>query len=129
MFKLLFLLVIFVVIFVFKIILAGIGTVSVLVNKRGAFENFARQFLKHTEQAQWVLKPCLAQLIDKVLNYSNIRNYKITDTLDVLEATLRHCVIKINEKDLCNLPQQTHYLPEADGFILATEFLNENNIK
>lgn len=129
MIKFLLFLIIGIVIIVFRLFSAAIGTVSLAINKKGTFENFAHQFLKHTTKSKWVLKPYLPQLIDKILKYSDDRNYKIPDILDVLEATLRACVVKISPDDLSNLPQQLHYLPDADGFIIATEFMEENNIK
>mgnify|MGYP003304509612 CR=1 FL=1 len=102
MIKFLLFLIIGIVIIVFRLFSAAIGTVSLAINKKGTFENFAHQFLKHTTKSKWVLKPYLPQLIDKILKYSDDRNYKIPDILDVLEATLRACVVKISPDDLYN---------------------------
>lgn len=105
-----------------------VGCLSLAVNKRGTFINFAMQYLKHADISYAVLLPHLPRLVDMVFEYSKEHHYQLADELDVLEASLHNCVIKIAENELNLLPYNNKPLPVADGFIIATNFMKESNI-
>lgn len=105
-----------------------IGGLSLAINKRGTFINFAMQYLKHADVSYAYLVPHLPNLVDMVFEYSKERHYQLADELDVLEASLHNCVMRIAEKELSLLPYDNRPLPIADGFIIATNFMHENNI-
>ncbi len=105
-----------------------VGCLSIAVNKRGTFINFAMQYLKHADISYAHLIPYLPKLVDMVFKYSKERQYQLADELDVLEASLYTCVMKIAENELNLIPHNNRALPMADGFIIATNFMNENNI-
>ena len=105
-----------------------VGCLSVAVNKRGTFINFAMQYLKHADISYAHLMPYLPVLVDMVFEYSKEHRYHIADELDVLEASLYTCVMKISENELELLPYNNRALPMADGFIIATNFMTKNKI-
>lgn len=105
-----------------------VGCLSVAINKRGTFINFAMQYLKNADISYASLLPYLPKLVDMVFEYSKERRYQIADELDVLEASLYMCVTKIAENELSLIPYNNRALPIADGFIIATNFMSENNI-
>ncbi len=105
-----------------------IGGLSLAVNKRGTFINFAMQYLKHADISYAYLLPHLPNLVDMVFEYSKEHHYRLADELDVLEASLYTCVMKIAENELNLIPHNNRSLPMADGFIIATNFMHENNI-
>ena len=129
MIKLLFLIVAFIAFLLIKLITAGVGFLGVMVDKRGTFVNHARQYLKYAPISYATLSPYLARLVDMVFEYSKERNYKLADEIDVLEASLHECVMRIANNELNLLPYNNRPLPVADGFIVATNFMNENNIE
>lgn len=104
------------------------GCLSLAINKRGTFINFAMQYLKHADISYAYLLPYLPNLVDMVFEYSKERHYQLADELDVLETSLHHCVMRIAETELSLLPYDNRPLPVADGFIIATNFMHENNI-
>lgn len=104
-----------------------VGCLSIAVNKRGTFINFAMQYLKHADISYAYLVPHLPKLVDKVFEYSKERQYQLADELDVLEASLYICVMKIAENELNQIPYNNRALPMTDGFIIATHFMNEIN--
>ncbi len=128
MLKLLFLIVAFMVFLLMKLLTAGVGFLGVMFDKQGTFINFAKQYLKHAPISYATLTPYLARLVDMIFEYSKKRNYKLTDEIDVLEASLQICVTKIANNELKLLPSNNKPLPIVDGFILANNFMNENNI-
>jgi hypothetical protein len=105
-----------------------VGCLSVAINKRGTFINFAMQYLKHTDVSYAHLLPYLPNLVDMVFAYSKEHHYQLADELDVLEASLYTCVMKIAENELNLIPHNNRLVPMADGFIIATNFMHENNI-
>lgn len=125
MLKLLFLIVAFITFLLMKLLTAGVGFLGIMVDKQGIFINFARQYLKHAPISYATLTPYLARLVDMVFEYSKERNYKLADEIDVLEASLQVCVTKIANNELNLLPSNNKPLPVVDGFILATNFMNE----
>lgn len=128
MIKLLLLIVIIIASFLIKLISVIVGSLSVLVNKRGTYINFATQYLKNAKISYARLVIYLPKLVDIVIKYSKEHHYQLADELDVLEASLYNCVIKISEDELKLLPYNGRALPIADGFIIAINFMNENNI-
>ncbi len=105
-----------------------VGCSSVAVNKRGTFINFAMQYLKNADMSYASLLPHLPKLVDMVFEYSKERQYQLADELDVLEASLYTCVMRIAENELNLIPNNNRSLPMADGFVIATNFMHENNI-
>lgn len=105
-----------------------LGCLSVAINKRGTFINFAMQYLKNADISYANLLPYLPKLVDMVFEYSKKHRYQLAEELDVLEASLYTCVMKIAESELNLIPHTNRALPIADGFIIATNFMNENNI-
>lgn len=106
-----------------------VGCISLAINKRGTFINFAMQYLKQADISYACLVPHLPKLVDMVFEYSKEHQYQLADELDVLEASLYTCVMKIAENELELLPYNNRSLPMADGFIIATNFMNINNIE
>lgn len=106
-----------------------VGCISLAINKRGTFINFAMQYLKQADISYAYLVPHLPKLVDMVFEYSKEHKYQLADELDVLEASLYICVMKIAENELELLPYNNRNLPMADGFIIATNFMNTNNIE
>ena len=105
-----------------------VGCISLAINKRGTFINFAMQYLKHADISYASLVPYLPRLIDMIFEYSKEHKYQLADELDILEASLHNCVMTIAEEELKLLPYDNKPLPVAEGFIIATNFINENNI-
>ena len=128
MIKLLFLIIVFIAFLIIKFISAGVGLLGIMVDKKGTFINHAKQYLKYAPISYAKLSPYLTRLIDMVFEYSKEKNYGITDEVDVLEASLHTCVMRISESEINLLPYNKS-LPMADGFIVATNFMNENNIE
>ena len=82
MIKLLIGIIFLIVAMVFKLIVAGIGAVSTVTNKRGTFINFGTQYLKQTNVCYRAIVPYMSQLVDDILIYSKYGS--ITFYYDIL---------------------------------------------
>lgn len=130
MIKFLILLIIFIVMIIFKFIVAGIGTLSVAVNKRGTFINFGNQYLKHTRVCYNHIVPYMGQLIDDIFAFGKERNYTLADETEFTESVLYKCVLALcpEEVTLVRRPQSMPQI-ESEAAIFSFQFLSKYNIK
>lgn len=130
MIKLLIGIIFLIVAMVFRLIVAGIGAVSTVTNKRGTFINFGTQYLKQTNVCYRAIVPYMSQLVDDILIYSKGRNYTIADETEFIETVLYRCVCALcpEETILVHRPQPMQHI-EREAVIYSFQFLSKYNIK
>ena len=130
MIKFLLLLIIFAVMFIFKIFASLIGTASVAINKRGTFINFGNQYLKNTRVCYSLIKPYMGQLVDDIFAFAKERNYKLADETEFIETVLYRCVCALCPKEapMARKPQPMPHI-EREAVMYSFQFLSKYNIK
>lgn len=130
MIKLLIGIIFLVIAMVFILIVAGIGVVSTVTNKRGTFINFGTQYLKQTNLYYRAIVPYMSQLVDDIFIYSKERNYSIADETEFIETVLYRCVLALcpEEAALVHRPQPMQHI-EREAVIYSFRFLSKYNIK
>ena len=130
MIKFLILLIIFIVMIIFKFIVAGIGTLSVAINKRGTFINFGNQYLKHTRVCYNCIVPYMGQLVDDIFAFAKERNYTLADETEFIETVLYRCVWALcpEEAPMVRKPQPMPHI-EREAVMYSFQFLSKYNIK
>ncbi len=130
MIKFLILLIIFAVMFIFKIFASLVGTASVAINKRGTFINFGNQYLKNTRVCYSLIAPYMGQLVDDIFDFAKVRNYKLADETEFIETVLYRCVWALcpEEAPMIRKPQPMPHI-EREAVMYSFQFLSKYNIK
>jgi hypothetical protein len=130
MIKFLLLLIIFAVMFIFKIFASLVGTASVAINKRGTFINFGNQYLKNTRVCYSLITPYMGQLVDDIFAFAKERNYKLADETEFIETVLYRCVWALcpEEAPMVRKPQPMPHI-EREAVMYSFQFLSKYNIK
>ena len=130
MIKFLLLLIIFAVMFIFKIFASLVGTASVVVNKRGTFINHGIQYLKQTRVCYNLIVPYMGNLVDDIFTFAKERNYTLADETEFTESVLYRCVLALcpEEAVVVRRPQVMPYI-EREAAIYSFQFLSKYNIK
>ena len=130
MIKFLLLLIIFAVMFIFKIFASLVGTASVAINKRGTFINFGNQYLKNTRVCYSLITPYMGQLVDDIFAFAKERNYKLADETEFIESVLYRCVWALcpEEATMVRKPQPMPHI-EGEAVMYSFQFLSKYNIK
>lgn len=130
MIKFLLLLIIFAVMFIFKIFASLVGTASVAINKRGTFINFGNQYLKNTRVCYSLITPYMGQLVDDIFAFAKERNYKLADETEFIETVLYRCVWALcpEEATMVRKPQPMPHI-EGEAVMYSFQFLSKYNIK
>jgi len=130
MIKFLLLLIIFAVMFIFKIFASVVGTASVAINKRGTFINFGNQYLKNTRVCYSLITPYMGQLVDDIFAFAKERNYKLADETEFIETVLYRCVWALcpEEAPMVRKPQPMPHI-EREAVMYSFQFLSKYNIK
>lgn len=130
MIKFLLLLIIFAVMFIFKIFASVVGTASVAINKRGTFINFCNQYLKNTRVCYSLIAPYMGHLVDDIFDFAKIRNYTLADETEFIETVLYRCVWALcpEEAPMVRKPQPMPHI-ERDAVMYSFQFLSKYNIK
>ena len=130
MIKLLIGIIFLIVAMVFRLIVAGIGAVSTVTNKRGTFINFGTQYLKQTNVCYRAIVPYMSQLVDDILIYSKERNYSIADETEFIETVLYRCVWTLCQEEV-PMVRKPQVLPkiEHEAMFFTYEFLSKYSIK
>ena len=130
MIKFLLLLIIFAVMFIFKIFASLVGTASVAINKRGTFINFGNQYLKNTRVCYSLITPYMGQLVDDIFAFAKERNYKLADETEFIETVLYRCVWALcpEEAPMVRKPQPMPHI-EGEAVMYSFQFLSKYNIK
>lgn len=130
MIKLLIGIIFLIVAIVFRLIVAGIGAVSTVTNKRGTFINFGTQYLKQTNVCYRAIVPYMSQLVDDILIYSKGRNYSIADETEFIESVLYRCVWTLCQEEV-PMVRKPQVLPkiEHEAMFFTYEFLSKYSIK
>lgn len=130
MIKFLLLLIIFAVMFIFKIFASVVGTASVAINKRGTFINFGNQYLKNTRVCYSLITPYMGQLVDDIFAFAKERNYKLADETEFIETVLYRCVWALcpEEATMVRKPQPMPHI-EREAVMYSFQFLSKYNIK
>ena len=130
MIKLLIGIIFLIVAMVFRLIVAGIGAVSTVTNKRGTFINFGTQYLKQTNVCYRAIVPYMSQLVDDILIYSKGRNYSIADETEFLQSVLYRLVGILCDEEW-TMVQRPSVMPkiESEATIFTYQFLSRYNLK
>ena len=130
MIKFLLLLIIFAVMFIFKIFASLVGTASVAINKRGTFINFGNQYLKNTRVCYSLITLYMGQLVDDIFAFAKERKYKLADETEFIETVLYRCVCALcpEEAAMVHRPQPMPHI-EREAVIYSFQFLSKYNIK
>ena len=130
MIKFLLLLIIFAVMFIFKIFASLVGTASVVINKRGTFINFGNQYLKNTRVCYSLITPYMGQLVDDIFAFAKERNYKLADETEFIESVLYRCVWTLCQEE-APMVRKPQVLPkiEHEAMFFTYEFLSKYSIK
>lgn len=130
MIKFLLLLIIFAVMFIFKIFASLVETASVAINKRGTFINFGNQYLKNTRVCYSLITLYMGQLVDDIFAFAKERNYKLADETEFIETVLYRCVCALcpEEAAMVHRPQPMPHI-EREAVIYSFQFLSKYNIK